>query len=185
MHPWQLRWAAQIVRHGGIIAYPTESVYGLGCDPLDPAAVQRLLELKGRSLEKGFILIAASLEQIAPYLAPLGGAALQRLRASWPGPVTWLLPARAGVPDWLCGAHDTLAVRVTAHPLAAALCRELGHPLISTSANRAGQRPARNALRVRCLFDQRLDYILHGPTGGLGRPTEIRDLRSGRVVRRG
>lgn len=185
MHPWRLRRAVQIVRHGGVVAYPTEAVYGLGCDPLDPVAVQRLLELKGRGLEKGLVLIAASLEQITPYLAPLTGAGRRRLRATWPGPVTWLAPARPGVPPWLCGAHDTLAVRVTAHPLAAALCRALGHPLVSTSANRAGQVPARAALRVRCLFGRRLDDILHGATGGLRRPTEIRDLRTGRVVRPG
>jgi L-threonylcarbamoyladenylate synthase len=166
-----------------VIAYPTEAVYGLGCDPLDGAAVSRLLALKGRTAGKGLILIAARFAQLAPFLEPLAPALATRVLATWPGPVTWLLPARPAVPPWLRGEHDTLAVRVTAHPLAAALCTAFGGALVSTSANRAGRPPARSPLAVRRAFDGELDVVLHGPLGPGNRPTEIRDGRSGAVVR--
>ena len=94
-----------------------------------------------------------------------------------------LLPARPEVPRWLRGEHDTLAVRVTAHPLAAALCDAFGGPIVSTSANLAGHEPARSALRVQCELGSGVDYILHGPLGELAQPTEIRDAKTGRVIR--
>lgn len=175
--------AARVLHGRGVIAYPTEAVYGLGCDPLDGEAVAHLLALKRRSPAKGLILIAADRAQLAPYLLPLSAELEARLDASWPGPVTWLLPARPEVPAWLRGAHDTLAVRVTAHPEAAALCRAFGGALVSTSANLAGRPPARSALAVRRSFRNTLDYILPGALGGASGPTEIRDGRSGRIVR--
>jgi L-threonylcarbamoyladenylate synthase len=183
MTSWHLTLAARAVRAGGVIAYPTEAVYGLGCDPLNPAAVERLLALKRRPVAKGLILIAADFSQLEPFLAPLDAAARKTLHATWPGPVTWLVPARAETPGWLRGAHDTLAVRVTDHPVAAALCRACGHALVSTSANLSGHPPARSALGVRLQFADRLDYVLNGPLGGLRRPTESRDLKSGQTRR--
>ncbi len=125
MSPFRLRHAVRLLRGGGIVAYPTEGVYGLGCDPLDGAAVTRLLALKGRSRRKGLILIAASFERVRPFLAPLDPELEAAARADWPGPVTWVLPAAPATPAWLTGGRQTLAVRVTAHPVAAALCREL------------------------------------------------------------
>ena len=183
--PFQLKQAARMVDAGGVIAYPTEAVYGLGCHPLDADAVLRLLRLKQRSVDKGLILIAADLRQILPYVQPLSPALQRRVEATWPGPVTWLLPARPETPWWLRGTHDTLAVRVTAHPLAAALCQACGSALVSTSANRAGQPPARSALRVRMVFGDQIDHLVHGALGGADRPSEIRDGRSGRVLRPG
>ena len=180
---WGLPRAIRCLERGELIAYPTEAVYGLGCDPLDRQAVARLLALKRRPVSKGLILIAADFQQLAPYIRPLPPQRMAPVLASWPGPHTWLLPASPAVPEWLRGAHSTLAVRVTAHPLAAALCRAWGGPLVSTSANRAGQPPATCALRVRCLFHPHLCCVLPGPTGGLERPTPIRDGRSGRQVR--
>lgn len=185
LHPFQLARAARTVRAGGVLAYPTEAVYGLGCDPLDADAVMRILELKQRPADKGLILIAADLQQLLPYIQPPSAALRRKLNATWPGPVTWLLPARSETPSWLRGNHDTLAVRVTAHPLTAALCRACGTALVSTSANRAGQPPARSALRVRRLFGEEVDLIVHGPLGGATRPSEIRDAHSGRVLRAG
>ncbi len=179
----RLRAAARAVRAGGIIAYPTEAVYGLGCDPRDERAVLRLLALKRRPARKGLILVAADFAQIEPFLEPLSPADQSRLAATWPGPHTWLIPARPATPRWLRGRHDTLAVRVTAHPLAAALCRICGHPLVSTSANLSGRPPARTALAVRRQLGRHLDHILPGPTGGAAKPTEIRELRSGKRVR--
>ncbi len=185
MNMLRLDTAARAVRAGGLIAYPTEAVYGLGCDPDDEAAVKRLLALKRRPMHKGLILIAADFAQLARFLQPLSAAEHARLAATWPGPQTWLIPARSTTPRWLRGRHDTLAVRVTAHPLAAALCRHCGHPLVSTSANRSGRPPARTALAVRRQLSRHLDYILTGPTGGAAKPTAIRDLRTERLIRNG
>jgi L-threonylcarbamoyladenylate synthase len=130
------------------------------------------------------ILIAAGVEQLYPFIAPLTNAQWQAVLADWPGPVTWVLPAADDVPSWLTGGRDTVAVRVTAHPLAAALCRAAGTALVSTSANASARRPARSSLqaRLRC---PGVDMILAGATGGLARPTEIRDLASGRQLRAG
>lgn len=182
---WPLGRAVRVVRSGGVIAYPTEAVYGLGCDPLDPVAVLRLLLLKARVAEKGLILIGADLSQFDSLLLPLAPALRAKVLASWPGAVTWLLPSRPECPQWLTGGRETLAVRVPDHPLSLALCRALGHPLVSTSANPAGRAPARSALQVRRYFGDRLDYILAGPVGGRRRPSEIRDGRTGTVIRPG
>jgi L-threonylcarbamoyladenylate synthase len=184
-HTWHLREAARHLRAGSVIAYPTEAVYGLGCDPLDASAVKRLVTLKQRPLSAGLILIAADFAQAEPFLEPLSAALRRKVFATWPGPVTWLLPARPEVPVWLRGHHDSLAVRVTAHAGSAALCRAFGGALVSTSANRHGQAPARTPLQLRRYFGDRIDYILPGPLGGRLRPSEIRDGRSGRVVRIG
>ncbi len=181
----RLRTAARAVRSGGIVAYPTEAVFGLGCDPLGERAVRRLLAIKRRPAHKGLILIAADFAQLEPFLLPLTSADHAKIAATWPGPYTWLIPARPATPRWLRGRYDTLAVRVTAHPLAAALCRACGHPLVSTSANLSGRSPARTALAVRRQLGQSLDYVLSGPAGGADKPTEIRDLRTGRQVRGG
>ncbi len=185
MNSLRLRAAARAVKAGGLIAYPTEAVYGLGCDPRNEKAVRRLLALKRRSPRKGLILIAADFAQLALFLQPLTEADHARLATTWPGPHTWLIPTRPNTPRWLRGQHDTLAVRVTAHPLAAALCRACGHPLVSTSANFSGRPPARCALAVRRQLGTAIDCLLPGPTGGAARPTEIRDLRTGRRVRGG
>jgi L-threonylcarbamoyladenylate synthase len=181
----RLRTAARVVKSGGLIAYPTEAVYGLGCDPRNEAAVRRLLALKRRPMHKGLILIAASFAQLEPFLQPLSPADQVQLAATWPGPYTWLIPTRPDTPRWLRGRHETLAVRVTAHPLAAALCQICGHPLVSTSANFSGRPPARTALAVRRQLGTAIDYLLPGPTGGAAQPTEIRDLCTGRRVRSG
>jgi len=185
MNHWRIRQAARIVHRGGLIAYPTEAVYGLGCDPLNAAAVQRLLALKQRPMDKGLILIAADLDQLRPFLQPLSADDEATVQATWPGPVTWLIPARAETPRWLRGSHDTLAVRVTGHPLPAALCRHLGHPLVSTSANRSGQPPARSPLAIRRAFGNAIDLTLSAPLGGRQHPSTIRDLASGRIIRSG
>ena len=172
-----------MVHGGGIIAYPTEAVYGLGCDPLDAQAVFRLLAIKQRPLESGLILISSDMSQLHPYIRPLEPATLRRITATWPGPVTWLVPARAETPVWLRGRHDSIAVRITAHPLAAALCNALGQALVSTSANRHGRPPARTALQVRRRLGDAIDLVIPGATGSQSRPTEIRDARTGRVIR--
>jgi L-threonylcarbamoyladenylate synthase len=183
MTRWHLKQAALHVHAGGIIAYPTEAVYGLGCDPYNPAATQHLLDLKKRSIAKGLILIAANMDQIKPFIQPLDKTIRTRISKTWPGPVTWLLPARPETPYWLRGKHDSIAIRITAHPIASALCMAAGIALVSTSANIAGKRPARNALDIRCKFGNHIDYILHGNTGGRKNPSEIRDALTGKMLR--
>ncbi len=165
-----------------MLAYPTEAVWGLGCDPFNALAVLRVLALKGRSPARGLIVLAAEYEQLAPLVRFPDPETRQRVLASWPGPVTWLLPASPGVPPWLTGGRDTLAVRVTAHPVAAGLCRVAG-PLVSTSANPAGRPPARRALQVRRWFTGGIDLLVPGETGGARSPSRIIDARSGRRLR--
>ena len=179
-----LRRAAHMLRTGAIIAYPTEAVYGLGCDPLDPDAVLRLLAVKQRPVNKGLILIASHFDQVAPFVTVPNETIQERINASWPGPNTWLLPARPDTPQWLRGKHTSLAVRVTAHPLAAALCDAFGGAIVSTSANASGRPPARNSLqaRLRC---PGIDLVINAPTGEAARPTTIRDALTGRVLRAG
>ena len=183
MNIWHLKQAVRSLKRGGIIAYPTEAVYGLGCDPWNQSAVMRLLALKQRAWQKGLILIAADYAQLAPFLQPLTPTLENKVFATWPGAVTWLLPAQANVPPWLRGQSSQLAVRVTAHPLAAALCQQWGGALISTSANLSGRPAARNTLQVRRIFAQQLDYIVPGAVGGLCRPSEIRDALTDTLLR--
>lgn len=181
---WHLKRAAAILHEGGIIAYPTEGVWGLGCDPDNAEAVLHLLALKQRPWQKGLILIAADYEQLAPFVKA-SRIMVKRARATWPGPVTWILPTRDSTPQWLRGIHHSVAVRVTAHPVVTALCRRFGGALVSTSANIGGRPPARRRLQVQRNFGTDLDYIVPGPLGIQRGATEIRDARSGTVIRSG
>ena len=181
--PFHIREAARVLHAGGLIAYPTEAVYGLGCDPMNYDAVERLLLLKHRPWQKGMILIAASIEQLQPYIQPIAAEYQSKLDDSWPGPNTWLIPASEQCPYWIRGTHKTVAVRVTAHPLVQELCNTFGGAIVSTSANHAGKEPAKSPLRVLRDLGGKLAYCLHGDLGGAEKPTVIRDLVSGCVVR--
>ena len=181
---------AQVVaalQQGEVVAYPTEAVFGVGCDPDNEQAVQKLLALKQRPVEKGLILIAADYEQLLPYVddSQLTAEQKQRIQATWPGPVTWVMPTKAGVPRFLTGQFDTIAVRVTDHPLVQQLCRQFGKPLTSTSANLTGQEPGRTVAEVEKQLGRYLAAILQGETGGRDNPSEIRDAISGRIFRQG
>jgi L-threonylcarbamoyladenylate synthase len=180
---WHIREAVRRLAAGGVIAYPTETVFGLGCDPFNAAAVLRLLELKQRSITQGVILIASDFARLKPLLQPVSADIECRLTETWPGPVSWILPCLPEIPLWLRGRHHTLAVRVTSHPLARSLCEAWNGPLVSTSANPHGRPPATSALGVRMAFDASLDYILHGRVSGTGKPSEIRDGITGRMLR--
>ena len=179
----RVQWAAQLMRAGGVVAYPTEAVWGLGCDPDNPQAVARLLRLKGRSWRKGLILLGAEVSQLVPLVERLDSGLRARLEATWPGPVTWLVPATDRVPEWIRGRFDSVALRITDHPLAAGLSRAFGGPIVSTSANPQGMLPATSRLRLRHYFDQKLDAITPGSLGGRDRPSEIRDLLSQAQIR--
>lgn len=180
---WHIREAVRRIAAGGIIAYPTETVYGLGCDPFNGAAVLRLLDLKHRNIDHGVILIACNLAQLEPLLLPLAPAIRKRISARQGVPVTWTLPCAAEVPVWLRGRHTTLAVRITGHPVASALCERWNGPLVSTSANIHGHLPATNALGIYNIFNGALDYVLHGECGS-GHASTIRDGITGKVLRK-
>jgi L-threonylcarbamoyladenylate synthase len=177
--------AARILRAGGIVAYPTEGVYGLGCVPTDLAAVARILAVKRRSWSKGLALIAASVEQIDALVELPSGAMRAQILATWPGPATWVLPVRARQSALLTGGRATLAVRVTAHPIARALCVRADSALVSTSANRSRKTPLRSALAVRRELGADIDAVLAGALGDLTGPTPIRDGATGAVLRPG
>ena len=178
--------AATVVNNGGVVAYPTEGVWGLGCDPWNQEAVYRVLALKQRPVDKGVILIGATQAQFAPLMDPLSPEQKAILDASWPGPNTWLMPDPKGwTPDWIRGQFDTVAVRVSAHPVVVALCQAVGYPIVSTSANLAGQAPLLTAEAVQEQFGTLLDAIVPGATGGQKMPSKIQDLRSGKLVRAG
>ena len=175
--------AAAIIDQGGIVAYPTEFCYGLGCDPRRNSTIRRLLRLKRRSRDLGLIVVGAHIGALSRYFLSLEASQMRRVEATWPGPVTWLLPAHPSVSPWVSGTHGTVAVRVTAHPAAAALCKHAHRALISTSANRHGRAPARSAAEVIRQFGEEVDYVLTGRLGGFHAPTEIRDAVTDTVIR--
>ncbi|MFW2372400.1 MAG: L-threonylcarbamoyladenylate synthase [Gammaproteobacteria bacterium] len=178
---FRLRLAAHCCNSGGVIAYPTESVFGLGCDPLDQIAVIKILQLKQRPVEKGLILIASSLQQLQAFLSP--EQALEPLVKPQAVATSWLVKPSALTPYWITGKHPKLAVRITQHPLARALCDKTGYPLVSTSANPAKLPPARNILKLRQYFDDDIDYYVAGEVGGASNPSQIVDLETGQIVR--
>src|SRR5690554_1587960 len=173
--------AAAVLRAGGIVAHPTEAVWGLACNPASEAATGRLLALKRRDVDKGLILVAASASQLERLVdwSELPQDRREAVLASWPGPHTWIVPATAAVPAWIRGSHAGVAVRVTGHPPAAALCSAFGGAIVSTSANTAGAPPphALDAFEPEILAG--VDAVLEGETGRLARPTAIRDALTG------
>lgn len=175
--------AVDALRAGGVIAYPTEAVWGLGCDPLNQGAVARLFELKQRPAGLGVLLIGASYEQVLPYIGACPDAAIDRARASWPGPHTWVFPASVLVPAWISGQHAGIALRVSDHPVAKAICMGFGAPIVSTSANVHGQPVAKDRAEIEALFGNALGAIVGGELGGLEQATPIRDAITGESMR--
>jgi len=182
LNTWHIRLAARAMADGGVIAYPTEAVYGLGCDPWDEQAVQRLLQLKRRPQNKGLIVVAADVSQLYSLINFDGLVAVDAVLETWPGPVTWVLPSHRHTPPWLKGENAGLAVRISAHPLLRELCAFCG-PLVSTSANRSRSMPAHSTMDVRNYFHDNLDYILPGKLGKEAGPCEIRHAETGQIVR--
>lgn len=171
------------LKRGGIIAYPTESCYGLGCDPRNRDAVRRILKLKQRPQRKGLILIASQYAQVARYLKPLTSNEQAKLQHDGAQAVTYLMPVKDSAPRWLRGDHDTLAVRLTAHPFAKQLCRSAGRALVSTSANRSGCRPAKTYAECQRLFGNKV-WVLRGRVGKRKQPSTIRAWSDGRILRK-
>ncbi len=177
-----IRHAVHCIQQGGIIAYPTETIYGLGCDPLCAEAVADILMIKDRDVGKGLILIASRIEQLDEFI-DVTDSNDRAAMAQQETPTTWVVPAKADAPEWITGGRDTVAVRISPHPVVIHLCDQLGHALVSTSANRHGHAPALNALQVRQRLGDEVDYIVTGGTSGQRQPSEIRDAQTGDRIR--
>ncbi len=173
-------------QQGKLLAYPTEAVFGLGCDPRNQQAVEALLQLKQRPVEKGLILIARDYSQLLPFVNDDAIPMHKRsaIFSSWPGPVTWLLPKAQHVPAWLSGDSDMIAVRVTAHAPTRALCERLSSAIVSTSANLTGQSPATDAEQVIQQFNHQV-VLVPGKVGARSKPSEIRHSVTGEIIRAG
>lgn len=178
---FQILKAARIIQNGGIIAYPTESVYGLGCNPLSEQAVMRILQLKHRPVDKGLIIIAASLDQLSPFIiiSKQEGEKIEK----HPSPMTWLVNKSELTPNWISGKHKKVAIRISQHPDVINLCKQLKHPIVSTSANPARLKPANTAMQARHYFSKQVDMYLNARTGQLARPTPITDLEKNVLIR--
>lgn len=174
-----------IIAQGGVIAYPTEAVFGLGCDPDNPQAIQRLLAIKQRPVEKGLILISNEFDKLRPYLDLSAISAEKRawMFSHWPGPYTFVIPKSAKTSHWVAGSHNSIAVRVTAHPVAASLVQSFGKPLVSTSANLAGEPSIVDVLQLENEIGPKVDAIIPGQLGEQSNPSTIIDLVSGKILR--
>ena len=183
MYYSSIQKAAALLSESGIVAYLTEYCYGLGCDPMNYSAVKRLLNIKRRHWSQGLILIAADLNQLGAFIDLSSKTLLEKPCSTWPGPYTWLLPALNRTPRWIRGHHDSVAVRISNHPTAIALCRNFGAAIVSTSANKTGRPPLRTHRHVRCEFGTDIDFILDGSVGKMTKPSTIQDAISGALIR--
>ncbi|MFV2031332.1 MAG: L-threonylcarbamoyladenylate synthase [Gammaproteobacteria bacterium] len=184
MSPWAIKRLGKAILQGAVIAYPTDTVWGLGCHPLLPHSVARILEIKQRPVEKGLILLASSLDLFEPYISDqLTSAQSMRLSETTDHPVTWLAPASAHCPVWIRGRFQNVAIRITPHPFIRALCAQIQSPIVSTSANRAGSAPVGHAWQARRHFIERVDFIVGGFESGTRRTSEIKSLESGQTLR--
>ncbi len=175
--------AIAVINDGGIVAYPTESVYGLGCDPFNQQAVEQLLLLKQRPVEKGMIMIASHVQHVLPLIKPQRPDDLARALKTWPGHNTWIFPKTSGVPFWVSGKHESIAVRVSKHPVVIQLCEQLNGPLISTSANLSNQGNLNSIKDIESTFGDKIDCYIDAPTGDEKKPSTIRDAHSGAILR--
>ena len=180
----ELLLAVTALKQGGVIAYPTEAVFGLGCNPHNDKALQRIIDIKGRDAHKGFIVIASNQSQLQAFVAKPDNQQQLQLDEYWPGPVTFVMPASEKFRNsLLSGYRDTLAVRVSMHPLVAALCDAYNGAIVSTSANRSGEPALRSAESVLASIGEELDVVMNAPVGKLDSPTMIMDLMTGERLR--
>lgn len=180
--------AVSILRDGGLIAYPTEYCFGLGCDPQNNKAIERLLNIKQRQKDQGVILIAANIEQVSDYANLESLPDLDLISRSWPGPNTWLIPAQDSVSTWIRGQHSTVAMRIPSYAVCRQLCREFGGAVVSTSANRHGQDSLLDAASVNAEFADEVDFVLDmpiqfRPSQGSAKASIIRDAVTGKKLR--
>ena len=181
----QIQSAVECLKEGKIIAYPTEAVFGLGCDPRNQQSVLTLLSLKKRSVTKGLILIAADWQQVIEFINPEAQPLIETVKKIGEKPMTWVFPASTSVPSWIQGNHSGVALRVSNHPVVKQLCSIFNYPIVSTSANLEGAKPALNPHEVESFFKHQICCIINAPIGHLTQPTEIREALSGKGLRKG
>ncbi len=178
-----LEIAAEVIKKGGIVAYPTEGVYGLGCDPFNKVAVDKILALKQRTVAKGLIIIAANWRQVQSLTQPISPSRLKQvLQTSKEEAITWIFPASDKVPNWITGNFTSIALRITQHPVAKTLCELVG-PLVSTSANVTMETSAKTAAEVTTIFGTKVDLVINAPVGNLAKPTPILNAIDGEILR--
>ncbi|MFK5985759.1 MAG: L-threonylcarbamoyladenylate synthase [Pseudomonadota bacterium] len=188
---WKISLAAKWIKAGQVIAYPTESVYGLGCNPKNLPAVQQILDIKQRSYKKGLILVASNIEQMIPYMDNPTPQMIARILTPSDTVTTWVIPANKNLSSLLTGEQQTnkqvnnktIAMRLSKHPVIFSLCQKLGHPIVSTSANKTGKAMCWSALAVKLHFRTKIKYILNAPSGKSTKPSEIRDILSNQIMR--
>ncbi len=180
---WPIYQASQILQSSGVIAYPTETVWGIGCDPSNSSALNRVINLKQRDAHKGLILIAGDIKQFDFLLHDLPIEQKIKLQNSWPGAVTWLVPHKNRVHPLVHGQFSTVAIRVSSHKMVRDLCAQFNGPIVSTSANLAGQATIQNAIQAMKFLGHDLDFVLQGPLGAASAPSRIIDLQTGRIIR--
>ncbi len=173
----------QVVDSGGVIAYPTEAVFGLGCRADDYQAVVRILDIKKRKEDKGFILVASNLKQIMPWIQKPNKILWDKIQKSWPGHISWAIPASADCPSWITGAHTSVVIRISQHPVVKIICDTLGYPIVSTSANISNQPALNSAIKVRKNIGKHIDLLVPGDIGKAQTPSMIYDAISGKQIR--
>lgn len=183
MIQWKQHPAVVALSRGEVIAYPTEAVWGLGCDPFSFDAVAQILAVKQRPVEKGLILVASSLLQLGSLLESLEPLQIARLEQKTVRPTTWLIPHFNKIPAWITGGHDTVAIRLSKHPIVVNLCDAFGGMLVSTSANPAGLKPAATETEARAYFSGKVSHYVQGEIGESEQPSDIIDLVSGKQFR--
>ena len=184
MSPWAIKRLGKAIQLGAVIAYPTDTIWGFGCHPLNPHSTHRILHIKRRAASKGLILLCSDLTYCLAYISPkLSSANIALLQQPRTRPTTWLVSASADCPAWLRGEFATVAVRITSHPFIQAICQQIKSPVVSTSANLTGKSPVRNAIQAQRLFAGQVDYIVTGYQSGTGRASEIKSLETGQIIR--
>jgi len=175
----------KIFKQGGVIAYPTEAVFGLGCDPDNPQAIKKLLTIKNRSEDKGLILLAGDFQQLAPYLDLSQSSSMQieTILSRWPNGITQVLPANPNISPLLTGRFNSIAVRITDQPDVVALCAQTNKPIVSTSANFSGKDPVKTWQKLDKKLVSLLDYTLKGDTLSFLQPSTIINGLTGEVFR--
>ncbi|MFT2110937.1 L-threonylcarbamoyladenylate synthase [Marinomonas sp. 2405UD68-3] len=174
---------SSILQQGGVIAYPTEAVWGLGCDPFDEKAVLRILTLKQRPVEKGLILVAGEVNHLSLWKESLSSALYNLLIAKTDKPTSWVVPDIKVAPNWVRGNHQSVAIRLIQHEPIKALCSAFGQVLVSTSANTAGQPPAMTKDDVIHYFGNQIDAIFDAPLGSTKQPSQVKDLLTNKLYR--
>lgn len=180
---FHLKQAAHLLRMGAVIAYPNEGVFGFGCNPMNGHAVERILQLKQRPAAKGLILVGDSLSRLLPWLGHCSAEQRAMLKASGQRPISWIVEHNGRLSALITGGRDTVAVRISAHPIARQLIKLADMPLVSTSANRSGRRPLVSAVQVQAAFGGELDAVVRGRVLQPNRVSQIRRLDSGEIVR--